>query len=84
MAQPMDSKTDQCWENNLETLSEWLKSLRITEEDISNKTIEIEIMDIMSTALEQAVQNKQIVIYKSMCYDLKSLGLDQRTTLVLE
>ena len=72
----MDSKTDQCWENNLETLSEWLKSLRITEEDISNKTIEIEIMDIMSTALEQAVQNKQIVIYKSMCYDLKSLGLD--------
>ena len=80
----MDSKTDQCWENNLETLSEWLKSLRITEEDISNKTIEIEIMDIMSTALEQAVQNKQIVIYKSMCYDLKSLGLDQRTTLVLE
>jgi len=65
----MDSKTDQCWENNLETLSEWLKSLRITEEDISNKTIEIEIMDTMSTALEQAVQNKQTVIYKSMVLD---------------
>jgi len=65
----MDSRTDQCWENNLETLSEWLKSLRITEEDTSNKTIEIVIMDIVLTALEQAVQNKQAVMSKSMVLD---------------
>ena len=60
---------DQCQRNNIEVLSEQLGSLRITKEDISEKTIEY--IDNMLTAL--AIYNKivQAVIPKSIVLDPK-------------
>ena len=64
----MDNRTDQHWGNNIEILSEWLESLRITEEDTLERTIEIETIDTMSlvpvvkNTIEQAVMPKSIVL----------------------
>ena len=69
MAQSMDSRMDQYWENNLETLSKWLGLLKITEEEASSRTTEIETIEEMSTALVPAIQNKQAVMPKSMVLD---------------
>ena len=49
---------DQHWENNIEVLSEQLESLKITKEDTSDRTIETETIDTISTALVLAVYNE--------------------------
>ena len=60
---------DQHWENDIKTLSEWLGSLRITEEEASEVITEIETINVMSTVLVPAVHNKQVVMLKSMVPD---------------
>ena len=52
MAQPIDSRTDQHQGNNIKVLSEWLESLKITEEDVSEETTEH--TDKMSVVLAPA------------------------------
>jgi len=49
---------DQHWENNIEVLLEQLGSLKITKEDTSDRTIETETIDTMSTALVLTVYNE--------------------------
>ena len=58
---------DQHWGKNIETLSEQLKSLRITEEEALEEIIKIESIDKISTVL--AIHNEQAVIFKSMVLD---------------
>ena len=69
MVQPIDNKIDQCQENNIETLLEWLGSLRITKEDTLEETTEY--TDEISVVLVSAtVQNEQAVMLKSIVLDL--------------
>jgi len=44
----MDSRIDQCWEYEIEVLSEWLESLRITEEASEQNTKYTDEMSIAS------------------------------------
>jgi len=53
MAQPTDSRTDQCQENNIEALSKQLGSLKITEEEALEETTEY--TDEISVALALAI-----------------------------
>ena len=57
--------------NDIEVLLEQLESLRITEEDILNKTTKTEITDkmLIVLALVLAVYNEQAVMPKSMVSD---------------
>ena len=65
----MDSRMDQCQGNDIEVLLEWLGLLRITKEDISNKTIETEYTNKILIALVLVVQNKQTVMLRSIVLD---------------
>ena len=58
-------------------MSEWLGSLRITKEDISEVTTETETTNAMLTVLAPAVQNEQVVMPKSMVLDLKWFNRDR-------
>ena len=67
----MDSRMNQYQGNDIEVLLEQLESLRITEEDILNKTTKTEITDkmLIVLALVLAVYNEQAVMPKSMVSD---------------
>ena len=69
VVQSMNSRTDQCQENNIKVLLEQLGSLKITKEDASDRTIETETTGTMLTAPASVVQNKQVVISKNMVLD---------------
>jgi len=51
--------------------------LRITKEDILNKTTEIETMDKMLTASALAVQNKKAVMQKNIVLDPEWFSRDR-------
>ena len=68
MAQLIDNRTDQHWENNIEALSEQLGLLKITEKDTSEETTEYTDKISVAPAQVQA-QNKQAVIWKSIVLD---------------
>jgi len=44
----MNSRTDQHQGNNIETLSKWLRSLRITKENTLNETKKTKTIDAIS------------------------------------
>ena len=72
----MDSRMDQHQENNIEVLLEWLRSLRITEEDTSKETMEYTAKMSVALALATA-QNKQAIMPKSIVLDLEWFDKDR-------
>ena len=66
MTQPMDSRTDQHQEHKIEILSEPLRSLKITEENISERTTEyidnILIVLVVYNEIAQAIMPKSITL----------------------
>ena len=64
----MGSRTGQHWEYKIETLSEQLRSLRITKETTSGEITEY--TDNMST-IQANEQNEQIELPKEMVPDLE-------------
>ena len=60
---------DKCQENDIEVLSEWLRSLRITKENALDRTTDIKTKNKILTALPLVVYNKQAVMPKSIVPD---------------